>query len=285
MKLVFSRRTAFAAAAIIASLPGLAAAAADAPQSEIVVLGNEEQGRVVSEMARAITVEPPVDKPVARFNDAICFGAFGASPIIAGEILDRMGNEAREVGLRVSETGCKPNVLVGFTNDPAEDIRKVRKQKPGIFKSLTRTEIDRALREEGPVKVLTSIETRTDSGEKIDPERPTNKLLGGSRIGLPVQRAMTGVIILLERATSVGKSTRQIADYALLRGLATLRPGAIGQKGGLETILSLFSEPNAPVEMTEFDRAYLRALYSGPPNSRAANLASAVARELGRSRN
>jgi hypothetical protein len=57
-------------------------------------------------------------------------------------------------------------------------------------------------------------------------------------------------------------SLTQIADYAAMRGLAMVRPSELADSDG--TILSLF-EPGANAatpELTEFDRAYLKGLYS-----------------------
>lgn len=259
-----------------------AAAQDEAASDPIVVTGDRErEEQVVTQMARAVTVEPPVDKPVARFAEPVCFGAFGVKRGPGATFVDRMSANAREAGIRVGEAGCSPNVLVGFVNDSAADIRRVRKDQPGVFVSIPRWEIERALKEKGPVKVLSSAETRTDSGERIDPENPTNKLISGSRIGLPVQRALSAVVVLIDRRSTAGKTAQQLADYATLRALAVTRPVEDGAAAGRPTILSLFGE-DAPEGLTDFDRAYLRALYRGPANARAATLASEVAREYRR---
>ena len=55
-----------------------------------------------------------------------------------------------------------------------------------------------------------------------------------------------------------------------MRGLARTRPAdGAGEEGGqpMDTILALFDEGAAPpAEMTEFDRAYLAAVYNNIPN-------------------
>lgn len=263
--------------------PSLAQAAQ--PGDDIVVQGDRaREAEIVTRMARTVTENPPVDKPVARFGEAVCFGAFGIGRAAGSALVDRMAENAVTAGVRVSGPGCAPNILVGFVGDAAEEIRRVRKKQPGIFVSIPRFEIERALKERGPVKVLTSAETRTDSGEKIDPENPTNKLLTGSRIGFPVQRALVAVVVLIDRRSAIGKTSVQLADYATIRALSSTRMDPARPVAAPPTVLSLFSGDDVPGEMTAFDRAYLRALYSGSADFGAASLASKVAAEYQRPR-
>ncbi|MFA9200279.1 MAG: hypothetical protein ACEQR8_03700 [Cypionkella sp.] len=264
---------------------GPALAQNEEPASDIVVTGDRErEERIVAEMARGLTLNPPVDKPVARFAEPVCIGAFGVKRAPGAAFVDRMSANAREAGARVGGADCRPNVLVGFVGNAASDIRRVRKEQPGVFVSIPRWEIERALKEPGPVKVLSSAETRSDSGEAIDPDNPTNKLLSGSRISLPVQRALTAVVVLIDRRSTSGMTAQQLADYATLRALAATRPVEEGTTAARETILSLFGDRDPPDGLTDFDRAYLRALYNGPANARAGTLASEVAREYRRGR-
>lgn len=272
------------AAMALSVSPQLCLAQTAQPSEGILVQGDRErEAEIVTRMARTITVNPPVDKPVARFNEPVCFGAFGIGRAAGSALVDRMAQNAVTAGARVSEPGCTPNILVGFVRDGAGEIRRVRKEQPGIFVSIPRHEIERALKEIGPVKVLTSAETRTDSGEKIDPEKPTNKLLTGSRIGFPVQRALVAVVVLIDRRSAIGKTTVQLADHATIRGLAATRAEQPARPDTAPaTILSLFSDDAGPDELTAFDRAYLRALYSGASDIGAASLASKVAAEYQR---
>ena len=280
------RRVVVAVLAMAAYSAPLRAEAEAPPGDDIVVQGaREKEAEVVRGLARDITANPPVDKPVPRFLEPVCFGATGIARAPGLTFVERMTENARLAGTKLGGEGCNPNVLVAFVGDGAEQIRKVRKEQPGIFTSIADWEIKRALAEPGPVKVLSSFETRSESGEVIDPEQPTNKLGTGSRISLPVQSALVAVVVLIDRRQALGKTLQQLADYATLRALATTRPSAGSAGFETRTMLSLFAGEDPPQELTEFDRAYLRALYATPPNARAATLASAVAAEYSKGRN
>jgi hypothetical protein len=280
------RRAVVAALLLTAAAAPLRAEVTDAPGDDIVVQGERaKEAEVVRGLARDITANPPVDKPVPRFIEPVCFGATGISRAPGLAFVDRMIDNARVAGVKLGGDGCNPNVLVAFVGDGAEEIRKVRKQQPGIFTSIADSEIKRALAEPGPAKVLSSFQARSESGEVLDPEQPTNKLGTGSRISLPVQSALVAVVVLIDRRQALGKTLQQLADYATLRALATTRPSAGSEGFDTRTMLSLFAGEDPPEELTGFDRAYLRALYATPPNARAATLASAVAAEYAKGRN
>lgn len=63
-------------------------------------------------------------------------------------------------------------------------------------------------------------------------------------------------------------SERQIADYATIRLLASVNDDVKSDPNTPETILTLFNENFAPASITDFDFAYLEALYELPANSR-----------------
>jgi hypothetical protein len=86
----------------------------------------------------------------------------------------------------------------------------------------------------------------------------------GSRLVSDIRRDIASAMVLVERSAVVGKTTNQIADYAVMRALAVIRPR---QAAGNDTILSLFDPAvSPPAEMTAFDRGYLRGLYTGAGN-------------------
>ena len=72
----------------------------------------------------------------------------------------------------------------------------------------------------------------------------------------------------IDEAATVGKTLNQIADYAAMRAIAGVRPGAAGGQGN--SILSLFEPAATPSRsLSSLDLAYLRALQRTRGNQRA----------------
>ena len=77
-----------------------------------------------------------------------------------------------------------------------------------------------------------------------------------------------------------GKTLRQIADYATIRLLASVYDDVIEVPGKPPSILSLFVSDSKPDAITDFDIAYLKALYELPPNSRDGAVIAAVVKRF-----
>ena len=60
-----------------------------------------------------------------------------------------------------------------------------------------------------------------------------------------------------------GTTWQQLADYLAVVSLAQINPDA--DLAAFDSILNLFSNPNAYSGLTDWDRSYIRALYSYDP--------------------
>ena len=105
-----------------------------------------------------------------------------------------------------------------------------------------------------------------------------------SKIYLATREDIEFVVVLFDLEKMKGKTLVQLADYATMRGLARTRPVEGAENSGdqaMETILALFDPGSPPpAEMTEFDRAYLAALYDGIPNIPGVTKVLGVNRQL-----
>jgi hypothetical protein len=82
-------------------------------------------------------------------------------------------------------------------------------------------------------------------------------------------------VVLMDIAAIDGMTVNQLADYATMRGLAKTK--GVSGNADYGTILNLF-DPDAAhqLELSNFDRAYLTAIYSNTPNVAAAAKFAAV---------
>jgi len=253
----------------------------------IIVTGQGEPVtiRAIERQARDIAVRQGnvFDVPLARFEDRLCPGVSGLTPEIAGLIIDRVRANARMLDVRVQDDGCAPNFVIVFTPDGGELMRRLMEQNPQNFQYLDQGKKDDIL-EPGPVHVWTSVEPRTLTGMPIaqvrDLTRPPTMAVHAahSRIYTTTRRDITSIMIAFDHAAVRDLSIGQLADYATMRGLAQTRPVA-GM--AVDSILSLFEGTDAPPQrFTNFDIAYLRALYADLPNLPAANKLGNVSHEL-----
>jgi hypothetical protein len=98
-------------------------------------------------------------------------------------------------------------------------------------------------------------------------------------MALAVRQDIIGAVIVIDVAAVDGMTIAQVADYAAMRGLARTHPP--GRPGTVGTILNLFDPAAvAPLEMTVFDLAYLRALYGSVANLAGVAKVAQVAHEV-----
>jgi len=261
----------FAIAGSLTASPCMAQAENDASaqdSGDIVVTGraDEPSQTEVTRQARAVT-EPTELRHSAlpRFEgDRLCPGVAGLKADDAGLMIDRIRNSAEQLGLRMTKDDgtCRPNFVVAFVDDGQATIRAIKDKKYWLFRDMPYHELRELVGEEGPVRVWTATAMRTRDGMPAG----SSQWMAHSKIYLSMREDIVWALVLIDRADAQGKTLLQLADYATMRGLARTRPvESNGQP--MDTILALFDPGAAPPgEMTDFDRAYLAALYQGLPN-------------------
>lgn len=272
--------------------PGPAAGTGAEEDDDIVVTGRAPTRSEVSRQARAITDMPSAirHEPLPRFEDRLCPGVMGLQPEAASLMVDRIRDTARRFDLWLTEDDgtCSPNFIVAFVEDGQADIRRIARNNGWAFEDMSLARRRSLLDEEGPVRVWTTTQMRTRDGIPIprslnlnDPP-VVNTWMAHSKIYLAIREDITRVVILFDREGAKGKTLLQLADYATMRGLTRTRP-VDGEGQPLETILALFDPAGSPpLELTEFDRAYLGAVYDGLPNMPGITKVLGVNRQLQR---
>lgn len=258
--------------------------------TNIVVTGRVEQptAREVNRQARTITYGGNLlHAPLARFEDRLCPGILGMKPEYASLMIDRIRYHAQQLDIRLADdTTCTPNFVVAFVDNGQAELLSIAESHGYLFSTLSKSERDDLLREDGPARVWTITEPRTRDGMPIprneggDPP-VASMWMAHSKIYTATREDITSVMVLVNRAHAPGKSLVQLADYATMRGLARTRP--VEDRTSMDTILALFDGTAVPPsEMTEFDRAYLASLYNGIPNLPGAVKVGGVGRQLRR---
>ncbi|GAA0268220.1 hypothetical protein GCM10009127_04980 [Alteraurantiacibacter aestuarii] len=224
-----------------------------------------------------------LDTPLARFEDRLCPGIIGLQEEYASMMIDRIRQNAVDLGVRVLPDNCTPNMLVIFSTDSLATMQNMVDRNPYIFQYM-QPEERRALLQPAPVHVFANVELRTRDGMPVGRVRSLTEApvvraqMAHSRIYTPTRRDIASIMVIFDRDEVGGMSVMQLADYATMRGLAQTKPV---DGLAMRSILSLF-EPVGPYpeSLTDFDRAYLRALYEWIPNLPAAAKLGNVNRQL-----
>ena len=240
----------------------------------------------VHRQARAVAASEDFFRvPLARFEDRLCPGIIGLQVNAAMLMIDRIRDNAHQLGIRIQDDGCEPNFVVIFSQDSLATMQSVVDRNPAIFQFVL-PEARRRLLAPGPVHVFNSVELRTRDGMPMAMDRNlvnppvSRQQMAHSLFYTTTRRDITSVTIVFDRDAVQGMSVGQLADYATMRGLAETQAPA---NATMNSILTLFS-PDGPYPegLTDFDRAYLRAVYDWVPNLPAAMKLGQVNRELRR---
>jgi len=290
--------------ALAATSPALAQADPQGADSAIVVTGqvplNEEQALdVVRRVAQ------PVDGQLARFHDRVCPLVTGFDAPYAAMVAGWIRATAERVGARVDGEGCAANLFVVIVDDGPGFVREMAQRDGGALASLPDSEFEELASAEGAARSWSMTLLTNSMGAVAGRPSPSRgggavktgfagssisfgdvgvmRVYESSTINPSVQQTIHSAWVVLETEATLGKSLRQIADYAAMRGLAMVRPGELD--GSEDTILDLF-EPGsrgAPPELTGFDLAYLSSLYRvpslRPASSQLGYIAHTIARD------
>lgn len=225
-------------------------------------------------------VGDPVNDTVgyARWINPICVSVHDLPEDAGQYLVDRVSAVADELGVRLRGPGCRPNITILFSTDGAALASYLVEDQPRVFRpyggagettqGLTAlaefSTSDAAVRwwqvslpvdRAGQVGVQTSNLAGMAGAEQPIPSMRT----ANSRISNTVRDALMSAIIIIDATKLDAANWEQLADYVAMVSLAQIDPAAA--PSDYDTILSLFSVASPPAGLTDWDMAYLRALY------------------------
>lgn len=280
------------------SLQGSPQQQADEPVAlpEVVI-----QGRRIEDATRDFVgrvAAPPRGRGLALWRGRVCVGAVGFQQEAGQYLVDRVSTVASDLGVRIGEPGCTPNVVIAGAEDGQAMARELVSRERRAFD----TNISGANRPDGAlddfigstrqirwwhVSLPVDSETGapavripgqcTGSCDSVYDYAPTISVNAASRLNSQIRDDLQKVIIVLDVDALGDASFTQVADYVSMIALAQVDPQA--DTRGFNTILNLFQPAVATDEyLTDWDFAYLRGLYSADQTeSNARRNARAVA--------
>jgi hypothetical protein len=272
-----------------AAQPAPAPAQAQEDEPDEIVVSAPSLKQQSRQFVKAVAAARTFDQLV-QFSNPICPAAVGLSGPVLREIEDRVRAVAKGAGLGV-ERNCSPNFLIIVAPDKSEMVRELRRKYPAYFKNLQDWEISKLSEPRSSVAAWRVKGMLNPDGLPAEKNLNTgisyNESTGtASRISLSSRPHSVSAVMVVDRDTLKGVSTRQLADYAVMRLLTTVDEKKIAALEA-DSILGLFGDATGsasqPPSVTWWDFNFLKALYSTSNIRTAGAQRSEIARKLEKS--
>lgn len=276
---------------------GLACATAGHAQpprpDELVVEGRQiereaaqrETGRIIRRLARK-----GYDRQLARWMVPVCPVVHGASGRAQRAILGKLRAVASKAGAPMAAGRCRPNLVIAFHPAPGDVFRAYAKRSGGdIFqlRELGSTELETGTR---TVRWWHEIDFRGANGDAAGAPgaspllpgstlaAPTLRAVGSDRLRSQVAIEVVSGGVLVDSKKVEGRPLAPLAAHIAMVALAPMEmPDA---PLGMPSIANLFDGGGTATDLTEWDLAYLEALYDIIPARPGSSQRRTVARQV-----
>lgn len=252
---------------------------------EIVVEGTRNIDRQVSSFVKALT-DVPMSGQISRFDWAVCPNVVGLSDRQNGVAAQRIRQVAEAAGITLGKPGCTGNVLLLVTDDVPAMVKWLRSKHSNLFAGVPSREI-RELSRGGPA-VAWHIEGRLDADgvevpfDQVTGQYTVERTDTPSRISTTTRPHFAAAVVIVDNSALEGLTVVQLADYAAMRAFARTDPSRL-RESSPPSILAAIEAPigsEVPITLTQWDLAYLKALYSSTENRRAGQQRGEMSREM-----
>ena len=267
--------------AAVAVLTSLANPVSADPIDTITVQAQRDKAKLEREVNKFVssTIVPPSrsDESLWRWKDNVCPLVAGLNKEQGEFVLARLSEIAKTAGAPLGSETCKPNLYVIVTPDPELLLKRWWRRDVDLFDGEAGPAVKRFLETPRPIRVWYSASTVGADGQFFiglldatsERAKPTGQPTwvrvppeAATRLKLTATRNISSVIVVVDSTKISNINFGQLTAYIGLVGLAQINFEK--QPGDVPTILRLFesSGESRPPEMTVWDRALLRALYS-----------------------
>ncbi|MEZ5960335.1 MAG: hypothetical protein R3C30_07885 [Hyphomonadaceae bacterium] len=263
---------------LLAPLPG--ALAQTTPDVVVTGVRPEQTQNFVQQLA---AISPMADQ-LPRWDATICTSIAGMPARQAQFLADRVAQRAAAVGLQPGGPGCVPNVAIFVTGDSDAFARQLFEQDRTLFayyqsdgvSTLGQQALDDFLDTPRAVRWWHVSETYGANGMSLAGDASRGGIANapavrsnGSRLNSATREDLMQAIVIVDARRVQGAQLAGLADYVALVALAQINPHAATAE--YPTILNLFDgaqvNANAPAELTQWDQAFLDALYKTTRNA------------------
>jgi hypothetical protein len=281
----------------VASAAGTAAFAetVPAPVGDTIVVTAQDRAALqnrIKTFVRSATVVPELGQ-YARRNTPYCPKVVGLASGYVPHVIEKVRVAGQAAGLADPKPQCRPNLTIIFSEDADAQMTLLRKRSSRLFNGSYR-EKERELFGSGrPIRWWYSLDMSDASGSPVGSDMSAQAAVAGGNggsggvpgfDGIRTQNARTtslietnikvdliGTFVVIDVTKANGYPLDAVASYAAMVSFAQIN----GKQdfAGFPSVLSLFADDTdkarAPTELTDWDKAYLHALYTTPSNREA----------------
>jgi hypothetical protein len=211
----------------------------------------------------------------ARRTVPSCARVVGIDEGYAKIVQDKVNAVGRAAGLMMEGGACKPNLHILFTSDANALMTQLRKAKPSLFDFVEPRQRGKLYNDPVPVRwwyindVIDAHDYKSTARANADGTAPiVDRTIVSPKISTGVVIDIAGTVVVVDIKQAEGYPLESIAAYAAMVSFAQLRPSGTTQ--GSSSIMSMFASAtdrvNAPLDLTNFDYAYIRGLYAILPD-------------------
>lgn len=276
-----------ALAAVIGGTTSAIAAPPPPPEAdragEITVEGRrldpDEAKRRTSTVLRTLAIKGASGR-VARWLQPICPKVVGVSDPAARVIVDKIRLVAKEAGAKLAGASCAPNIVVAFVDKPAEVYRAYAKREKVAYTDGGKTVQARLATSTRAVRWWYDVDSRSASGKSLNVDNGVmsgsmsgegGRPIGaggdadaGTRMGDNIRVELLSATILVDNAQVLGVPLASLAAHLAMVSVGAMelpeKPLAVA------SVMNLFDEGPNTDDLSEWDRAYLAALYQSTSN-------------------
>lgn len=222
--------------------------------------------------------DPPRGRGPARWDRNVCVGTVNLRRDAAQALNDRVSEIAGSIGLEPGEPGCQANILIIATDDAAALTSALTRARPRAFRpgysgaSQSREALESFRTSNKPVRwwpVSVPVDRNTGQVAVRLPGQAPPVIEGRGLTRTSVTNRLLRTFVIVDMGQLQNISYRQLGDFIAMVSLAQIDPDA--DATGFQTVLNLFSNREGGLVLTDWDYAYLRALYDAELNARAPN--------------
>ena len=278
-----TRRYGLSAAALILLTCISTASRADSLDQITVQAQRETLRKQVDQFFHSAMLKPPFGESLLRWEDAVCPTVEGMIQPAGEFLLRRLSELARESGVPLAKENCKhPNLFIIVAKKPETFLKLLWRGHPTMYNTARGIAPVRSFIEKsrpirvwynvgpGPVsnEISSLLTASVDAGLGAVDYPIVREPSSGASFRLMIHLRKIGTALVVIDPGQVGQlSIGQFADYVAMVSFVEVNQDA--DLGANSTILNLFatSSAAAPLEMTRWDKALLRALYTSEHGS------------------
>lgn len=247
----------------------------------------QELTKRVAAFVQVLTKNPGFgdQQSLVRWNAPLCVQALGFGEKDGETVVARLGQVALAAGVQLERRPCRANFVIIASTEPDRVLAAWYARDNQLFGDTPLAQIADFLNgsKAPPIRVWRNIDRGRVATTRFGHFVPSNTNAESSAF---VRNAILGfhsVFAVIDTGRTGNLKLNQVSDYVAMTGLSNVDPAA--DFGAAPSILQIFSSPaEAPPALTDWDAAFLRALYQSDQTSRSqrSEIADRMIRELSR---